>query len=332
MAADQQSVGCSQVGARITDSQHVQGSTVRLHGYCGLCIAHCGYVAEIKDGNFVGLHPDPTHPTGQALCAKGRAAPELVYHSERLTHPLKRTRPKGDPDPGWQRIDWNDALELITAAMRRIADRDGPQAFAFSMASPSTTAIADSSPWIRRLMNAFGTPNASTNVELCGWGRSFATRYTYGVGSVASGIGGAMADITNSGCLILWGYNPSVARLTHATMIVEALKRGLRLIVVDPRQAGLANKADVWLRPRPGSDGALALGIANFMIERDWYDRDFVRDWSNGPLLVRADTGRLLAERDLLPDGSARHLFAWDSSRNDLALYDPETGRYETAH
>ena len=55
------------------------------------------------------------------------------------------------------------------------------------MASPSTTAIADSNGWIRRLMNAFGTPNASTNVEVCGWGRGFATRYTYGVGSVATG-------------------------------------------------------------------------------------------------------------------------------------------------
>ena len=87
-----------------------------------------------------------------------------------------------------------------------------------------------------------------------------------------------MADIANSGCLILWGYNPSIARLTHATMTVEALKRGLRLIVVDPRQAGLANKADVWLRVRPGTDGALALGLANLMIERNWYDRDFVRD------------------------------------------------------
>ena len=312
------------------DAMPVQSGTKRMQGYCGLCIARCGYVAEIDSGRFVALHPDPTHPTGRALCAKGRAAPELVYHSERLTCPLRRTRPKGDPDPGWERINWNDALELTAVAMRRIAERDGPQAFAFSMASPSTTAIADSSPWIRRLMNAFGTPNASTSVELCGWGRSYATRYTYGVGSVASGIGGAMADIPHSGCLILWGYNPSIARLTHATMIVESLKRGLRLIVVDPRQAGLANKADVWLRPRPGSDGALALGLANLMIERGWYDSDFVRDWTNGPLLVRADTGRLLTERDLTAQGSAQRYFAWDSNRSDLVLYDPRTSRYES--
>ena len=314
---------------RIFGAMADQSSTERVRGYCGLCIARCGYIAEIDGGDFVALHPDPAHPTGQALCAKGRAAPELVYHPDRLTYPLKRTRPKGDPDPGWQQITWKEALELTAAAMRRIAERDGPQAFAFSMASPSTTAIADSSLWIRRLMNAFGTPNASTNLELCGWGRSFATRYTYGVGSVASGIGGAMADIGNSGCLILWGYNPSVARLTHATMIVEALRRGLRLIVVDPRKAGLANKAHVWLRPRPGSDGALALGLANLMIKRNWYDRDFVRDWSNGPLLVRADTGRLLTERDLSTDSGARRYVAWDTMSKDPVLYDPVNGRYE---
>lgn len=329
MVADHQSGGHPRTIGGIAHATAAQSGTARIHGYCGLCIARCGCIAEVEDGRFVVLHPDPAHPTGQALCAKGRAAPELVYHPDRLTYPLKRTRPKSDRNPGWQRIDWNEALELTATAMRQIAERHGPEAFAFSMASPSTTAIADSNGWIRRLMNAFGTPNASTNVELCGWGRGFATRYTYGVGSVATGLGGAMADIANSGCLILWGYNPSIARLTHATMIVEALKRGLRLIVVDPRQAGLANKADVWLRVRPGTDGALALGLANLMIERNWYDRDFVRDWSNGPLLVRADTGRLLSERDLSTHGSTRRYFAWDTASKSLVPYDPAKGMYE---
>ena len=71
-------------------------SRQHLQGYCGLCIARCGTVAVVEDGRFTRLEPDPAHPTGQALCAKGRAAPELVYHPERLTHPLRRTRPKGD--------------------------------------------------------------------------------------------------------------------------------------------------------------------------------------------------------------------------------------------
>ena len=217
---------------------------------------------------------------------------------------------------------------MTASAMRRIAVQHGPAAVAFSQASPSTTALADAGGWIRRLMNAFGTPNAATSLELCGWGRGFATRYTYGVGSVGTGAGGAMPDIANTGCLILWGYNPSMSRLTHATAIIEALKRGMRLIVIDPRHVGLASKADIWLRVRPGTDGALALGLAKLMIEYGWYDRDFVRDWSNGPLPVRTDTGRLMIERDLTNSGSERRYLAWDTAANSLVVYDPTAGRY----
>ncbi len=302
--------------------------TQRIQGYCGLCIARCGTVATVEEGRFTRLDPDPSHPTGQAICAKGRAAPELVSHPERLTHPLRRTRPKGDPNPRWERISWDEALNLTAAAMRRIATQYGPQAVAFTVSSPSTTAIGDSTGFIQRLANAFGTPNARITLDLCGWGRAFATRYTYGVGSVGAGAGGAMPDIANSGVLILWGYNPSFTRLTHATAVVAALKRGMRLIVVDPRHVGLAGKADVWLRVRPGTDGALALGLANLMIERGWYDRDFIRDWSNGPHLVRADTGRLLTERDLDPNGDAGRVFAWDSAAARLVPYDTTAGRY----
>jgi anaerobic selenocysteine-containing dehydrogenase len=301
----------------------------QVHGYCGLCIARCGTVATVTDGRFTRLDPDPAHPTGEAICAKGRAAPELVYHKDRLTRPLRRTRPKGDVDPGWEEISWDAALDQTAAAMRRIAQQHGPEAIAFSQSSPSTTAIADSAVFVRRLMNAFGTPNLVSHLELCGWGRGYATRYVFGVGSVATGsAGGAMADIAESGCLILWGYNPSFTRITHATATVAGLKRGMKLIVIDPRHAGLANKADVWLRVRPGTDGALALGLANIMIERGWYDQDFVRAWSNGPLLVRSDTDRLLKAQDLVSPAGSGQFVAWDTRTNCIVGYDPVAGRY----
>jgi len=304
----------------------------QVKGYCSLCIARCGTIATVTNGSFTRLDPDPTHPTGAAICAKGRAAPELVYHKERLKRPLRRTRPKGDSDPGWEEISWDAALDQIAAAMRHIAEQHGPEAVAFSQSSPSTTATADSAAFVARLMNAFGTPNMVSSLELCGWGRGFATRYVFGVGSVATGSGGgAMADITESGCLILWGYNPSFTRITHATATLAGLKRGMKLIVIDPRNAGLANKADVWLRVRPGTDGALALGLANIMIERRWYDEAFVRTWSNGPLLVRSDTDRLLKAEDMASGGGAGHFVAWDSESNRAVSYDPAAGRYEAA-
>src|SRR5215207_11481334 len=98
-------------------------SVTHTRCYCALCISRCGAIARVENGRFVTLDPDPSHPTGQALCAKGRAAPELVYHADRLLHPLKRTRPKGDPDPGWERMSWDEALDLTATNLRRLAER-----------------------------------------------------------------------------------------------------------------------------------------------------------------------------------------------------------------
>src|SRR4051812_29389846 len=298
----------------------------RIQGYCALCISRCGAVAVVENGRLTRLEPDPSHPTGQALCAKGRAAPELVYHSDRLLSPLKRTRPKGDPDPGWQRISWDEALDLTASRLRELAAESGPESVAFTMVSSSTSALADSQPLIQRLMRAFGSPNVCGSMELCGWGRN-AARFTFGT---PMGLPGSpMPDLENAGCILFWGYNPSLARLSHATATVKALKRGARLIVVDPRKVGLARKADVWLQVRPGSDAALALGLANLMLERGWYDREFVRDWTNGPLLVRPDNGRLLTEGDLAPGGSAQRYVALEAGSGRPLIYDPASRGYE---
>ena len=123
----------------VTDEPSIE----RIRGYCALCVSRCGSIAVIKDGRFEALEPDPAHPTGKALCAKGRAAPELVYHQDRLLYPLKRTRPKGNPDPGWQRISWDEALDLTAARLLDIARDHGPESVVFSVVSPSTSASDD---------------------------------------------------------------------------------------------------------------------------------------------------------------------------------------------
>jgi anaerobic selenocysteine-containing dehydrogenase len=170
-----------------------------------------------------------------------------------------------------------------------LARAHGPESVVFTAASPSTSALCDSVEWLQRLRRAFGSPNLFASMELCGWGRYFATSYTYG----ASMPGVYLPDLDNAGCILFWGYNPSASRLCHATATVAARRRGARLIVVDPRKAGLANRADEWLRVRPGTDAALALALAHVMIERGWFDRDFVSRWTNARLLVRVADGRL---------------------------------------
>ncbi|GAA1983439.1 molybdopterin-dependent oxidoreductase [Terrabacter lapilli] len=293
---------------------------VEVATFCPMCVSRCGATATVEDGRFIGLGPDPAHPTGRAVCVKGKAAPRVAEHHDRLLRPLRRTAPKGAPDPGWVQISWDEALDTVAARLREIAAESGPEAVVFGSASPSTSALSDSVDWITRLRRAFGSPNYVNSMELCGWGRFLASTYTFG----AAVPGAFMPDLENAGCILYWGYNPSVSRLVHATATVDAVNRGARLVVVDPRRTGLASKATHWLQVRPGTDTALALGLTHVMLENDWYDEQFVRSWTNAPLLVRADTGRLLRADELAGQpGSADDYVAWDEMDGTPVVHRP---------
>jgi anaerobic selenocysteine-containing dehydrogenase len=294
----------------------------RISGFCALCRSRCGCISVIDDGRLVAVEPDPSHPTGRHLCIKGKAAPELVHHPDRLRFPLRRTRPKGDGDPGWQRISWDEALAWTVHRMQAIAAASGPEAVAFAITTPSGTAMADGISWVERLVRAWGSPNIVYATEICNWHKDYATAYTFG-----SGIGAP--DFAQTGCVLLWGHNPAATWLSQATAIADAHARGAALVVVDPRRAGLAARADEWLRVRPGSDGALALSIAHVLLREGWYDDAFVRAWSNGPLLVRDDTGRFLRAADLGPHQIPGGYVVWDADGARPVVYDATTGRYE---
>ena len=105
--------------------------------FCPLCVSRCGARATVANGTFT-LSRDPSHPTGKALCVKGKAAPEITAHPDRLQHPLKRTAPRGASDPGWQRISWEEALDAVADRLRAMARDHGPESVVFSSVSPST--------------------------------------------------------------------------------------------------------------------------------------------------------------------------------------------------
>lgn len=316
--------GTTEVGRNQVAGTEV--ATTDVATYCPLCVSRCGARATVVDGTFT-LDRDPSHPTGKVLCVKGKEAPAITAHPDRLRYPMARTALKGSADPGWRRVGWEEALDTIAGRLRALAGEHGPESVVFSSVSPSTSAIVDCVEWIQRLQRAFGSPNLLASMELCGWGRYLASLYTYG----ASVPGHYMPDLERAGCILFWGYNPAVSRLAHATATRAALRRGAKLIAVDPRRAGLATKADVWLRVRPGTDAALALAITHVMIDRGWFDEAFVRRWTNGPLLVRDDTRRFLRSSDLAGDvpggfGDAGRYVAWDSYAGKPVAVDPAGG------
>jgi len=291
----------------------------RVRAYCSLCHVHCPIVCTVADGMIQRIEPDHAHPAGGAMCVKGKAAAELVRAPDRLRYPLRRTRPKGAADPGWVRISWDEALDTIAARLRAVRERYGAEAVAFSKSTSSGTAMSDAERWLQRLAHAFGTPNVVGTTHLCNWHRDTGFAYTFGVPLPTP-------DLAQTRTILLWGHNPSSTSLALARAIAEAQSRGARLIVIDPRRVGLAGRADLHLQGRPGTDGALALALVHELLQTGRYDADFVRRWTNAPLLVRTDTGQLLRGSDL--GWEADGYVAWDAGAGAPTPYEPATGQY----
>ncbi|GGF57247.1 molybdopterin oxidoreductase [Azorhizobium oxalatiphilum] len=282
-------------------------AVVEKQGYCTLCRSRCGTLNVVENGRLVAVRPDPSHPTGKALCPKGRAAPEIAHSARRLKTPLRRTAPKGAADPGFVPISWDEALDEIAGRLSTFARESGPESVAFAVTSGSSSPMSDCVDWIQRFIRGFGSPNTCYSTEICNWHKDVAHAFTFGCGIPT-------ADYRNADLILLWGHNPANSWLAQAEAIGAAQARGAKLVVIDPRNAGSGQAADHWLRIRPGTDGVLALAVSRLLLEGDTHDADFVRHWTNAPLLVREDNGLFLRGADIGGDLPADAYLIWDQA------------------
>ena len=269
-----------------------------------MCTSRCGVVATLKDGRLSQVNADPDHPNG-CICVKGTAAPEIVYSPDRLQRPLLRSRAKGDPNPGWVEITWEQALSLAALRLSDVKDNYGAEAVVFSRATTAGSAAIDFDGWVQRLANAFGSPNLLTSNHICTWNRRVGSKYTYGSGM-------PLPDFDNTQCMLIWGVNPPATSPAQAMRISRAHNRGAKLIVIDPRKTTLAAKADCWLQVCPGRDGELAMAMIHVMLEEKLFDADFTRTWTNAPFLVRLDNQQLLTEADIHATANPNTWMVWD--------------------
>jgi anaerobic selenocysteine-containing dehydrogenase len=300
-----------------TNKKTTDSNIRTIRTYCAQCFSNCPVVAHVVDGEFVKVTPDKEHKFYRPLCPKGFAGPELVSNKQRLTHPLKRTNPKGSSDPGWERISWDEALDIVARQMSHIKEQHGAEAFVFSQTNVSSP-LWEITPFVRRLANIYGTPNHMTTTHICNWHRDNGSALTYG--KMGDDFTAGWPDFNHTKCMLIWGHNPANTFNAFNQQINSALKKKAKLIVIDPRRTKVAAKADAWLQVKPGTDGALALGMIHVMLEHNLYNTDFVNNWTNAPLLLRCDTGNLLQAS------------AFDPSINDdntFAVISPKTGQAE---
>ncbi len=237
---------------------------------CGNCQMACGILISVEDNRPLRIDGDPDHPVNKgALCIKGQASLELLYNPSRIKHPLKREGRRGEGK--WRQITWDEAIDTVAAGLNRAKDISGAESVIFIRGS----AKGLQEDYLTRFGNIFGSPNIASMAQNCFMPRRISATLSYGYFPRPD------YEYPPS-CLILWGMSPFDTRIGEYRQICEALNNGMKLIVVDPRQHKLTDRAELWLQLRPGSDLALALGMIRVIISEELYDKDFVDRWTVG--------------------------------------------------
>ncbi len=238
---------------------------------CFNCESACGLLAYVdkKTNTIRKFEGNPRHPGSRGKnCAKGPATINQIHDSDRILTPLKREGPRGSGQ--WQAVSWDDALADIAGRVRKALQENRQNEVVYHVGRPGSEGFMD------RVLRAWGIDGHNSHTNICSSG----ARFGY---AIASGYDRPSPDYANARFILALNahfesghyFNP------HAQRISQALKRGTRLAVVDPRLSNTASMANYWLAPRPGTEAALILGFAKIILDEGLVDRRYVERWTN---------------------------------------------------
>jgi thiosulfate reductase/polysulfide reductase chain A len=234
---------------------------------CRGCHGGCGVFVTVRDGEVIKIVGDPASPINRGyLCIKGIEYHTITHNPERLTRPLKKIN--GDFVP----VSWDQALDEIAEKFLQHKKEFGAESLAMAYGTSR-----ENDPFIYRFANLFGTPNVFNAGNFC-----YAPRVTLG-----RWMAGSHTIVDYEGepaCVVVWGANPLISNPDEykGIELTRAMQRKAKIICVDPRRSSVAEHADQWLRIRPATNGALAWGMINVIIDKNLYDEDFVTKYTHG--------------------------------------------------
>ena len=243
-----------------------------VKSFCYSCPWNCPTEVYVRNGKVVYVKGNEDAPNNIGTrCSKGMASWWMTQDPDRLKYPMLRTNPKGQPGQ-FKRISWDEAFDFIAGKLKDIAEKYGPEAVALTCHHDPNTQF-----YRHLLSDLYGSPNMYAHTSGCEQDRRSACLTIFGHVF-------PMHDFANSKYVILWGMNMLGANqgLFESRGILEAKKRGCKLVVVDPSFTETAQKADEWLPVRPGTDAALALGMCRAIIDAGLQDQAFIDKYCEG--------------------------------------------------
>ncbi|MEJ7774044.1 MAG: molybdopterin-dependent oxidoreductase [Nocardioidaceae bacterium] len=238
---------------------------------CFNCESACGLLAHVAkdDLTVTKVEGNPAHPGSRGRnCAKGPATINQLDDPERILHPMRRAGARGSGQ--WERVSWDDALDDIASRIRAAIVDDRRDEVMYHVGRPGEDGFAE------RFLLAWGVDGHNSHTNICSSG----ARLGY---SLWGGYDRPSPDHANAKAIVLLSSHLETGHYfnPHAQRIMEAKQSGAKLVVVDPRMSNTASHADLWIAPWPGSEAAILLAVASYLLRTRAIDADYVRRWVN---------------------------------------------------
>jgi anaerobic selenocysteine-containing dehydrogenase len=277
---------------------------------CFNCESACGILAYVDKQTLQvrKIEGNPVHPGSRGrTCAKGVVTPNQLQDPDRILYPLKRTGERGAGE--WQRVSWDEALDEIGGRIRKAIVEGRRHELMYHVGRPGEDGYAN------RVLQAWGVDGHNSHTNVC----SSSARLGH---FLWTGADRPSPDYANAKTILLLSSHLETGHYfnPHAQRIIESQSKGGTLITIDPRLSNSSAKADLWLPTYPGTEGALLLAIAKYLLDEDLYDHAFVRDWVNW-------REYLAAERPELPRTIESFI---DALKQLYAEFTPEFAAAET--
>lgn len=240
---------------------------------CDICCPawHCGIDAYVREGKLIKVEGTVGHPSNKEgrLCTKGLSNRQYIYREDRIQTPLRRVGPRGSGQ--FEPISWQEAYQEIGEKLGQIKTTYGAESVAFYAGYAKWFR-----PFLQRFAYSFGSPNYMSESSNC-------MTTTFEQWLVTTGNEMSAPDLNHAGVFLGWAYNPYYSRHLATAGVERNKARGMKVIIIDPRVTPAVEKlADIHLRPRPGTDGALALGFAHVLIRDNLVDQAYIDRYVHG--------------------------------------------------